>query len=126
MSENNSAGLFAPQPALKKNQSSATMTTTTDSSTLAPSVDNMDNTREKSLNDHTTEPVPRSPTPDLNEKLENAENADNNSDGSEDESNYPGPLALSLITMALSLAVFLVALVCVFSVPCFVRRLTLA
>lgn len=108
-----SSGLDAPQPNLKKNHSSATMAT--DTSTLALSV--VDNLNEKSLG---SESASRAVSPiDIeSEKIAAAEGeADVKSNGSdsgeytEDGATYPGPLALGLITMALSLAVFLVALV---------------
>lgn len=101
-------GLEPPsQPELKKNHSSLTMT---DSSTLAPST--FDNLNEKSLSNS------RAVSPTDGEKMDDIEVEDRAKEGkkdtgefTEDGQNYPGPVALSLITMALCLAVFLVALV---------------
>lgn len=110
----NPSGLEAPQPTLKKNHSSATMATTTDSSTLAPSVvDNMEKSNEKSLNNSQAASRSESPIELEDEKASEAgvDTPSGSGRESEDESNYPKPLALGLITMALCLAVFLVALV---------------
>lgn len=85
---------------LKKNNSSATMVTTTDGSTLAPSV--VGDLSEKIGTEVDGEPI-------TSRSSQTAEDAD-----LEDTSGYPGPLALGLITMALCLAVFLVALVSFF------------
>lgn len=85
---------------LKKNNSSATMATTTDTSTLTPSV--VGDLSEKIGADAEVEGEP-----DTSRSSETDEDAEESID-------YPKPLALGLITMALSLAVFLVALVSFF------------
>lgn len=95
------------QADLKKNHSSLTMT---DSSTLAPST--FDNLNEKSLSNS------RAQSPIDGEKMDDVEVEDQTKEGEEQEGEkkeeqeheYPGPVALGLITLALCLAVFLVAL----------------
>lgn len=87
---------------LKKNNSSATMATTTDSSTLTPSV--VGDLNEKSGVGAAIEGEGKLGTSKSSETGE----------GAGDSVDYPNPLALGLITMALSLAVFLVALVSFF------------
>lgn len=87
------------KPGLKKNNSSATMATTTDGSTLTPSV--VGDLSEKIGVDVEVEGEGQPGTSNSSETDEDAV----------DPADYPKPLALGLITMALSLAVFLVALV---------------
>lgn len=103
------SGLDVPQPNLKKNHSSATMATTTDSSTLAPSV--VENLNEKSLNNSQSASRAVSPIDQEDEKAGADTKSNEDSELAEDGSTYPAPFALGLITMALCLAVFLVALV---------------
>jgi len=115
-----STSLSPPQPTLKDNHSTATMATTTDSSTLAPSVNNevggsgekgyLDNSRPVSPN-LDSEKRPITPTTEGERAMNTDAGSEGGSEGSEDETQYPGPIALTLITIALSLAVFLVALV---------------
>lgn len=120
MSESASTGLN-PQPTLKKNKSTGTMATTNDSSTLAPSVGNTEDLGEKSHMGSSPvgsrPPSPNAETAGIEKAVadlptESQEKGEVNPEGGEDdEIEYPGPLALTLITIALSLAVFLVALV---------------
>lgn len=105
-------GLEPPSQAdLKKNHSSLTMT---DSSTLAPST--FDNLNEKSLsNSRAASPTDGEKMDDIEveDKAKEGEGGEKGDDGEymEDGQKYPGPVALGLITLALCLAVFLVALV---------------
>ncbi|KAL0633538.1 hypothetical protein Q9L58_007570 [Maublancomyces gigas] len=87
---------------LKKNNSSATMATSTDSSTLAPSV----------VGD-LSEKIGAGVDAEVDDEPATSESSQTGDDV-EDTSGYPKPLALGLITMALCLAVFLVALVSFF------------
>ncbi|CUS13800.1 unnamed protein product [Tuber aestivum] len=95
------------------------MATTTDSSTLALSVNNdVGGTGEKGFRDNSrpvsphldSEKRPVTPTTDAEKAVNPDAGSEGGSEGSEDETQYPGPVALTLITTALSLAVFLVAL----------------
>ncbi|KAL7268772.1 hypothetical protein RUND412_008590 [Rhizina undulata] len=92
------------------NTSNSNMTTTTASSTVAASVGNE---REKSVNlEEVWRPASRAAS-QLSEKEDaSVIKVDRDVAGNEeeDESKYPGPVALSLISLALCLAVFLVAL----------------
>lgn len=114
-----STSLSPPQSALKESHSTATMATTTDSSTLAPSVNNDMGTGEKGFLDNSrpvspnldSEKRPITPTMEGGRDMKTDAGSEGGSEGSEDEIQYPGPVALTLITIALSLAVFLVALV---------------
>ncbi|KAI5838933.1 major facilitator superfamily domain-containing protein [Morchella snyderi] len=81
----------------------------TDSSTLAPST--FDNLNEKSLsNSRAVSPTDGEKMDDIEVEDRAKEGEKDNGEFTEDGQNYPGPVALGLITMALCLAVFLVAL----------------
>ncbi|PWW76253.1 MFS general substrate transporter [Tuber magnatum] len=95
------------------------MATTTDSSTLAPSVNNdVGGTGEKGFLDSPrpvspildSEKRPVTPTTGAEKAVNPDAGSEGGSEGSEDGTQYPDTIALTLITTALSLAVFLVAL----------------
>lgn len=83
----------------------------TDSSTLTPST--FDNLNEKSLsNSRAVSPTEKMDDIEVEDKAkEEGEKKKDTGEFTEDGQQYPGPVALGLITLALCLAVFLVALV---------------